>query len=186
MRTCQIERRLYWKSTVTSPTSDQLSVSYPLRRNRNVSSQFDYNSLINANLRKLLRELLHTVVKEGFKGDTHFYLTFATRHPKVVLPDRLKERYQEEMTIVLQHQFWNLDVFDNHFCVSLSFDQQAENLEIPFASIIRFSDPSAKFGLTLTPDFNDTSAETSTVKPVETSPTDDVTNLISFDFKRRK
>jgi hypothetical protein len=95
----------------------------------------------------VIREALVRVAQEGMRSAHHFYIGFATRAPGVTLPQRLLERYPEEMTIVLQHQFWDLDVGDEAFSVLLSFDKQAERLTIPFAAIRSFADPSVEFAL---------------------------------------
>lgn len=98
-------------------------------------------------LRGVLREALTLTAKHGLPGAHHFYITFRTRHPGVVIPDQVRARYPEEMTIVLQHQFWGLDVTDSYFEVTLSFNRMNERLHIPFAAVTAFADPSAKFGL---------------------------------------
>ena len=98
-------------------------------------------------LRGVVRAALEHTIAHGLSGDHHFYLTFRTQSPGVVMPDFLRERYPEEMTIVLQHQFWDLTVDDETFGVSLSFDNQLAELRVPFAALSAFVDPSVKFGL---------------------------------------
>ena len=98
-------------------------------------------------LRGVVRAALEHTVAYGLMGDHHFYLTFRTHAPGVALPDFLRERYPDEMTIVLQHQFADLQVTDDAFSVSLSFDNQPAQLNIPFAALSAFVDPSVKFGL---------------------------------------
>jgi hypothetical protein len=83
----------------------------------------------------------------GLPGNHHFYITFHTRHPGVDLADYLRVQYPEEMTIVLQHQFWGLEVTQDWFEVTLSFNRVNERLHVPFAAVTAFADPSAKFGL---------------------------------------
>ena len=85
--------------------------------------------------------------KDGLPGDHHFYIAFDTNFPGAKLSDRLKRKYPEEMTVVLQHQFWGLDVREDGFNVELSFDNIPEKLEVPFASIRGFFDPHVQFGL---------------------------------------
>ncbi|HVI51073.1 MAG TPA: ClpXP protease specificity-enhancing factor SspB [Candidatus Sulfotelmatobacter sp.] len=97
-------------------------------------------------LRGVLREALQASV-EGLPGDHHFYITFRTRHPQVDIPDYIRARYPDEMTIVLQHQYWGLEITPDWFEVTLSFNRVNERLHIPFASVSAFADPSAKFGL---------------------------------------
>ncbi len=106
-----------------------------------------YDLLTQAALRQVIRMALKRVEKEGLPGEHHFYIAFDTRHPGVVLSERLRERYPEEMTIVLQHQFWNLKVHARSFEVGLSFGGVPERLEIPFEAIKGFFDPSVQFGL---------------------------------------
>jgi uncharacterized protein len=108
---------------------------------------FDYPSLVENALRGVVRAALTRAAREGLRGAHHFYLGFQTRAPGVVLPDHLLDKYPEEMTIVLQHQFWGLDVRDEDFSVTLSFHNRPEQLTIPFAAITSFADPSVKFGL---------------------------------------
>lgn len=105
-----------------------------------------YDKMVEDALRGVLREALQASV-EGLPGDHHFYITFRTRHPQVDIPDYIRARYPDEMTIVLQHQYWGLEVTPDWFEVTLSFNRVNERLHIPFASVSAFADPSAKFGL---------------------------------------
>ena len=109
--------------------------------------QFPYDMMVQEALRSVVRQSLTLVRKDGFRGEHHFYITFKTQVPNVVLPDFLHQQYPEEMTIVLQHQFWNLQVNEKHFEVELSFNDKRENLLIPFGAVTGFADPSVKFGL---------------------------------------
>ncbi|MBV8889982.1 MAG: hypothetical protein JO305_09970 [Alphaproteobacteria bacterium] len=108
---------------------------------------FQYPKLVEAALRGVVREVLSRTSRQGMRGGHHFYIGFATRAPGVVLPPQLLERYPDEMTIVLQHQFWDLQVAEDAFSVTLSFQSQPERLSIPFAAIRTFTDPSVSFGL---------------------------------------
>jgi hypothetical protein len=108
---------------------------------------FHYDKMVERALRGVIRDALVRAAQEGLKSAHHFYIGFATRAPGVAIPARLVERYPDEMTIVLQHQFWDLDVGDEQFSVLLSFDKQAERLTIPFAAIRSFADPSVEFAL---------------------------------------
>ena len=108
---------------------------------------FDYPGMVETALRGVVREALVRAAREGLRGAHHFYLSFRTYVPGVVLSDYLLAKYPEEMTIVLQHQFWGLEVRDQDFSVTLSFQDQPEQLTIPFASVTSFADPSVKFGL---------------------------------------
>ena len=106
-----------------------------------------YDKMVEDALRQVLRQSLQFVVKHGLPGEHHFYITFRTDHPDVVMPGYLRRRYPDEMTIVLQHQFWNLEVAEEYFSVSLSFSNKPELLVIPFAAVAAFADPSVRFGL---------------------------------------
>ncbi len=97
-------------------------------------------------LRGVLRDSL-IASQDGLPGDHHFYITFRTRHPGVEIADHMRARYPDEMTIVLQHQYWGLEVTPEWFEVTLSFNRVNERLHIPFAAVTAFADPSAKFGL---------------------------------------
>jgi uncharacterized protein len=108
---------------------------------------FDYPKMVEAALRGVVRETLARAAREGLRGAHHFYVSFRTGAQGVVLPDYLLAEYPEEMTIVLQHQFWGLEVRDQDFSVTLSFQSKPEQLTIPFTAITSFADPSAKFGL---------------------------------------
>lgn len=106
-----------------------------------------YDHLAQMALRGVVREALRRVEREGLPGEHHFYIAFNTRYPGVQLSDRIMERYPREMTIVLQHQYWNLKIFDTWFEVELSFDNIPEKLVIPFNAIKGFLDPAVQFGL---------------------------------------
>ena len=107
-----------------------------------------YEALTQAAMRGVVREALReTARNKAAPGEHHFYITFKTNHPGVEIPDHLRHRYPDEMTIVLQHQFWDLEVEPERFSVALSFDGKADTLRIPFDSIAAFADPSVKFGL---------------------------------------
>ncbi len=86
-------------------------------------------------------------VENGLPGEHHFYITFRTDHPEVRIPSHLKAQHPEDMTIVLQHQFWDLEVTEDWFAVALSFQGKRELLHVPFESVTAFADPFAKFGL---------------------------------------
>jgi hypothetical protein len=107
-----------------------------------------YDLLTQQALRAVVRRVLADVAKTGsLPGEHHFYVTFDTRAPGVRLSARMREQYPEEMTIVLQHQFWDLAVTDAHFEVALSFNGVSEKLHVPFEAIKGFFDPSVQFGL---------------------------------------
>jgi len=108
-----------------------------------------YEALVLDALRSVVRSVLQRVLKRGIPGDHHFFITFDTQAPGVGLSKRLKDQYPQEMTIVLQHQFWDLAVTDDRFEVRLSFNNIPERLVIPFGAVRIFQDPSVHFALAL-------------------------------------
>jgi hypothetical protein len=108
---------------------------------------FQYDKMVERALRGVVRDALARVAQEGPRGAHHFYIGFATQMPGVVVPESLRSKYPDEMTIVLQHQFWDLEIDDDAFSVSLSFQKQVERLTIPWAAIRSFADPSVNFAL---------------------------------------
>jgi hypothetical protein len=109
--------------------------------------QIDYASLVEKALLRVVHDVLAMVAQDGLPGRHHLYITFRTDHPRVVLDDTLRARYPTEMTIVLQHEFWELEVDDEGFAITLSFNNQPQRLEIPFEAVTVFADPSVEFGL---------------------------------------
>ncbi len=107
----------------------------------------DYEAYQQEAMRGVVRAVLSQVVKTGLPGEHHFYISFLTQQPGVILSKRLKEKYPSEMTIVLQHRFWDLIVSEDRFEVKLTFDGIPERLVVPYASIKVFIDPSVRFGL---------------------------------------
>jgi uncharacterized protein len=106
-----------------------------------------YDQLAQNALRGVVRDALRKVVKSGLPGEHHFYIQFNTKFPGVSIGERLHARYPREMTVVLQHQFYNLDVTEERFQVELTFDNIPEKLVIPFAAVKGFLDPAVQFGL---------------------------------------
>lgn len=113
-------------------------------------SRIDYGRLVEGALRTVVRDVLERLGKEGVSPPHHFYVTFRTRHPGVGMPEFLRDRYPVDMTIVLQHQFWDLEVDDQAFQVTLSFNEQLHRMRIPFTAIKVFADPGVEFGLQFT------------------------------------
>jgi hypothetical protein len=107
----------------------------------------DYEALAQDALRQIVRAVLVRVAKSGLPGQHHFYISFSTSAPGVSISPRLRERYPDEMTIVLQHRFWDLIVGEDRFEVKLTFDAIPETLVVPFAAIKVFFDPSVPYGL---------------------------------------
>jgi hypothetical protein len=106
-----------------------------------------YDVLARDAMRGVLRQVMTDAAKQGLPGDHHFYITFLTQAEGVKLSPRLMAQYPDEMTVILQHQFWDLVVTDDRFEVGLSFGGVPERLVVPFAAIKSFLDPSVQFGL---------------------------------------
>lgn len=116
-----------------------------------VSNLLQYDQLIDTALKGVVKKALLQIAENGLPGAHHIYLTFATQHPEVEIPEFLEVKYPKQMTIVLQYQFWNLEVSDNNFSVSLSFNDKQERLNVPFAAVTAFADPSVNFELQMQP-----------------------------------
>lgn len=121
---------------------------------------FRYDKMVETALRGVVREALERTAKTGLPGSHHFYVTFRTDAEGVEIPDTLRARYPVEMTIVLEHQFWDLEVTDTDFSVTLSFSNRPERIRVPLPAITAFADPSVKFGLQFQETAPDASAET--------------------------
>lgn len=106
-----------------------------------------YDLMIEAALRDVVRETIVTVAQNGLPGEHHFYITFVSTFPGVEIPDYLRKQYPEEMTIVLQYQFFGLTLEDDCIKVTLSFNNVKEHLVVPIDAITTFADPSVNFAL---------------------------------------
>src|SRR5436190_15285572 len=129
-----------------------------------------YDILAQEALRGVVRTILADAAKNGLPGEHHFYISFNTRSENVRISPRMLAQYPEEMTVVLQHQFWDLKVTDEAFEVGLSFGGVAERLRVPFDAIKAFADPSVQFTLQFeslaeTPDEDTDEAEAETPQP---------------------
>ncbi len=111
------------------------------------SHSIDYETLQSEAMRGVVRAVLARTAKSGLPGDHHFYISFDTGSPGVSLSKRLKEKYPSEMTVVLQHRFWDLIVSEDRFEVKLTFDGIPERLVVPFTALKVFFDPSVRYGL---------------------------------------
>ena len=171
------------------------------------SNQIDYDELVQNALRGVVRDILDRTSKSGLPGDHHFYIAFRTRAAGVVLPQHLRERYPDEMTIVIQHKFWGLKVYHDRFEIGLSFNQKPEHLIIPFNAVVGFVDPSVQFALqfqdhdgedepTLAPEASnekdgdaipDSPPEGGPAEPEAAAPEDgDGDNVVTLDAFRKK
>ncbi|KAF1041705.1 SspB family protein [Xylophilus sp.] len=130
-----------------------------------------YDILAQEALRGVIRKVLGEVASTGLPGNHHFFITFLTGAPGVRISSRLKEKYPEQMTIVLQHQFWDMVVTDQLFEIGLSFGDVPEKLTVPFSAIRGFYDPSVNFELEF---------DVSVVQP--TSDNDEGSNISSIEL----
>ena len=112
----------------------------------------NYERLVEDSLRNVVREALRIAQADGLEGETHFYIAFDTRYPGVIMEDDLHSKHPESITIVIQHQFADLDVQDEHFKITLFFGGQPSSMTVPFAAVTSFNDPSVGFGLQFEPD----------------------------------
>lgn len=110
-------------------------------------SYIDYDAKVQDALRHVVRNVLIETANDGLPGDHHFYVAFKTHADGVDIPEHLVSRFPDEMTIVIQHKFWGLQIHDDFFEIGLSFNQRPERLVIPFAAITGFVDPSVQFAL---------------------------------------
>ncbi len=147
-----------------------------------------YDSMVQLALLSVVRDVLQNTAGEGLPGDHHFYITFSTNHPATRIPPYLKERYPDEMTIVIQNQFSNLVVDDAHFEISLSFNGKLEHLYIPLLALEGFFDPSVDFGL----HFHATEVNNDNLEDLPATVADDqeddenVDNVVTLDTFRKK
>ncbi len=112
-----------------------------------MSEHFNYPVLVDEAMRGVVRQVLRHANADGLPENHHFYISFNTQYPGVSISPQLRERYPEEMTIVIQHQFWDLEVHQAIFSIMLSFNNIPEKLVIPFDALTAFADPSVRFGL---------------------------------------
>ena len=106
-----------------------------------------YDKIIESSMRGVVYDVLKKIKKEGLKGEHHFVISFSTKHSSTIISESLKQRFTEEMTIIIQHQFQSLEILDDCFKITLSFAGVLESLTIPYGAISSFADPSVNFGL---------------------------------------
>lgn len=112
-----------------------------------MSGTIDYGNLMHHAMRGLIQTVLQEIADSGLPGEHHFFITFDMQHPDVEIADWLSDRYPEEMTIIMQHWFDNLEVTDNGFSITLNFGDNPEAMYVPYDAILTFVDPSVEFGL---------------------------------------
>ena len=109
----------------------------------------EYQKILNKNMLNVLKDILKDIKINGLTNNNQLYITFLTNHKNVKLPSWIKQRYPKDMTILIQYEYYNLEVNKNNFSISLSFNNIKTNIKVDYDSIISFADPSANFGLIL-------------------------------------
>jgi hypothetical protein len=169
----------------------RLVTNPPIMTSDTPDSLIPYDEIVQEALRAVVGRVLGSIVNGGstLPGAHHFYITFKTGAPGVSIPPHLRERFPDEMTIVLQNKFWDLEVTQQGFSVSLTFNQVPAKLQIPFAAITAFVDPAVDFGLQfqaavdeLAPEAHEDAENDGT----EPDGDGDGSNVVSIDFGRKK
>jgi uncharacterized protein len=151
-------------------------------------SLLPYEDWIESAMRQVVAQAIAHVAENGLPGEHHFYLTFRTDHPGVVVPPRLRAQYPQEMTIVLQHQFWDLkmDTEAGLISVGLSFGGVPASLAIPLGAVTGFADPHVRYGLRFRTGTEPDAAETPEPDAAETEKPDATPQVVSLDSFRRR
>ena len=149
-------------------------------------SLIPYDEIVQDALRSVVRRVLDRIDAEGgLPGGHHFYIAFRTRFPGVEMPRHLLERYPDEMTIVIQHRYWDLLIDDVHFEIGLSFNQVPAKLSIPFDAVTGFVDPAVNFALQFQPKEGEAVIVPEPVI-VPHVPVEDGSNVVTLDRFRKK
>ena len=150
-------------------------------------SLLPYDEWTEEALRHVMVRALRHAAANGLPGEHHFYITFRTDHPATVIPSRLRAQYREEMTIILQHQFWDLTVDEQAgmFSVGLSFNGAGSILQIPLAAVTAFADPYVKYGLRFRAEEHPVTPEPTPEPDPEPAP-DSTPQVVSLDAFRRR
>ena len=145
-----------------------------------MNQKTNYENLLRDASINVVKQILEQVAKNGFNNKQHLYITFSVKHPNVQLSDILKEEFEDEMTIVLQYEFWDLKVDNNGFSVNLAFESSNEHIYVPFASLININDPSEDFNLNFIPNFDDVKPQPQVTEKTQNN------KVISLDLFRNK
>ncbi len=154
-----------------------------------VESLLPYDEWTEAAMRQVVVRALAHVAAHGLPGEHHFYITFRTQHPGVVMPPRLRSQYPQEITIVLQHQFWDLKVDEEAGLISvgLSFGGVPSTLVIPLGAIVAFADPYIRYGMRFRPDHDPAVGETEPEEtPAAAKQDPEQPQVVSLDAFRRR
>ena len=114
--------------------------------------KINYSKILKKNMINVLKDVLINIKKNGLQEGHHLYITFKTNDKEVIIPQWLLDKFPSEMTIVIQYEYWNYDVTNDHFKITLSFNDIKTDLIVPFSSVVSFADPYANFGLKLIQD----------------------------------
>lgn len=165
---------------------------------KNLTDTIDYEAHTKSAMRGVVRDVLRSTQENGMPiGEHHFYITFLTGAKGVKIAQHLKERFPQDMTIVVQRQYWDLEIYETYFEIVLKFSGVPQHLQIPFTAITRFFDPSVNFGLTFEASATDQddeniisapdlSGNTSATDPQELPKVTGTDTVISLDSFRRK
>ena len=153
-------------------------------------SLIPYDEIVQEALRDVVGRVLREVEQSGgLPGGHHFYITFKTKMPGVSIPKQLAERFPDEMTIVIQHRFWDLKVEDDGFSVGLSFGGVPTTLAVPFAAVTEFVDPAVDFSLKFqanAPEPPEDHDDADNDVPAANATAEDGSNVVNVDFTRKK
>ena len=150
-------------------------------------AHINYEMLMHQALRGLLIQLIEQTARDGLPGDHHFFITFDTTHEDVEMADWLFDTYPEEITIVIQHWFENLEVMEDGFTITLNVGDKPEPLFVPWDAITTFVDPSVEFGLKLITEPSDPVEESPMADiPVEDAPPKEDAQVVSLDSFRKE
>jgi len=145
--------------------------------------KIDYSSILKQNMINVFKDVLKDIEKNGLQEAHHLYITFKTNNKKVIIPKWLLDKFSNEMTIIIQYEYWNFKVLNNSFKITMSFNDIKADLEIPFSSVMSFADPYANFGLKLIQEEKNLKKNTKDTKQKIRNTKND--NIIEFDkFKK--
>jgi hypothetical protein len=149
-------------------------------------SLINYQKYLDEAMHDIVKRVLTDVKKNGIPGNHHFYISFVTHAKGVVITDHLKEKYKDTITIILQHQYENLQIFEHHFEVTLSFDGKKEDIRVPFKAMTSFLDPSVRFVLQFDQSLFNEELETLYEEPKSSNKNEKVISFNQLKNKKNK